>query len=132
MASHLIYVVENDSDDATFLMHAVSAVMPTAVIKQFWDGDEVLDHFTKHTDTLPSLVLLDLTLRKVHAKTVLQTIKSSKKLKEIPVIILTGSASTTVKDEMTSLGANDFYYKPNAITQYTELVRQIKNKWLGL
>jgi two-component system, chemotaxis family, response regulator Rcp1 len=106
-------------------------VLPAAELVHFWDGDQALAELESAHTEKPSLIFLDITLKKMPAHSVLHSVKANKKLRDVPLIVLTGSASNAVKQEFLSLGANDFCYKPNGVTQYVEMIKQIRNKWVG-
>ena len=72
------------------------------------DGEEALN-ILKTLE--PDLILLDLIMPKVNGFEVLQKVKSSDRLKDIPVIVLTNLSQDSDENEVRSFGVNDFLVK---------------------
>ncbi|OGF28578.1 hypothetical protein A2331_04200 [Candidatus Falkowbacteria bacterium RIFOXYB2_FULL_34_18] len=86
------------------------------------DGD---DGFEKVKTEKPDLVLLDLMLPKTPGEKVLKDIKSSKTLKDIPVIVFSAkSDDASIVNCVDVLGANDFLIKSNYSLE--EMIEKIK------
>jgi len=103
------------------------------------DGQQALDYLFcrnsydgKTKVEQPSLILLDLKLPYVSGLEVLKRIRSDNSTKQIPVIVLTCSMEETDQTESFRLGANDFIRKPTSLSQFIEIILQIKTKWLDL
>ena len=69
------------------------------------DGFDKLDSF------LPDLIILDIKMPVMDGPGFLRNIKSSLKLKDIPIIILTGVSEYVYIKECLELGANDYVEK---------------------
>ena len=80
---------------------------------------------------LPCLVLLDLKLPHVMGMDVLAWIRNQPAWKTLPVLVLTSSALQSDVDQAYQLGANAFVVKPSGIYQLAELIRLIRDFWLG-
>lgn len=65
-----------------------------------------------NADTLPDLVLLDMVMPGLNGIEVLKTLKESERLKDIPVIFLTGEANKAEILASYGNGAADFLEKP--------------------
>ena len=65
----------------------------------------------------PDAVLLELILPKVNGFEVLEFMKKSKKLHEIPVIVLTSLSQSSDEEEARNYGANDFLVKSEITVQ---------------
>ncbi len=92
-----ILLIEDNPDDAELTLHAFkknNIANPAEVVR---DGQEALDYlfykgkYSNSTHPLPGLILLDLKLPKVDGIEILRNIKTDRKLKLIPVIVLTSS-----------------------------------------
>lgn len=86
------------------------------------DGAEALLLIEKHH---PSLILLDLIMPSFNGFDVLKHIKSNKKLKDIPVAVLSNLSKATDEDEVRSLGAVEFLVKSDHSLK--EIVAQVKS-----
>src|SRR5690606_29193289 len=60
----------------------------------------------------PDLILLDLNLPEIDGRTLLKSIRATKELKTIPVVIMTGGVDERGIDEFRSLDAQGFLVKP--------------------
>ena len=81
---------------------------------------------------LPDLILLDINLPKIDGLEVLTKIKTSDRLKIIPVIML--STSSAEKDILASYAnhANCFITKPVDLPRFMEMIRTIEDFWIRL
>lgn len=100
-------------------------------IQHFDNGQAIIDHLKiieKEDQPLDSyLVLLDIRMPKVDGFDVLKFIKSSPRLKSIPVIMVTTTDDPTEVQRCHELGCNNYVTKP---IEYKEFVEAIKR--LGL
>ena len=97
------------------------------------DGDEALKILNRqgkfNESPLPDLILLDLSLPKIDGREVLEKIKTNTELKDIPVIILSGSAAETDMTTSYDLHANSYVVKPDNFEDLKEIVASIENYW---
>lgn len=70
------------------------------------------DAIRRATETVPDVVLLDLTLRVGHGSAVCRQIRSSDLLGDVPILVLSGRAEIGSKAELFALGADDYLVKP--------------------
>lgn len=85
------------------------------------NGAEALKKLEKET---PDLVLLDIIMPYVDGLQVLKKIKASKKLKDIPVILLTNLSQKEDINEGLGLGADDYLIKSHFTP--SEVLEKIK------
>lgn len=131
-----ILLVEDNPDDVELTLHALkknNIVNPVNVVR---DGQEALDYlshkgkYSGSEHALPNLILLDLKLPKVDGVEVLRMVKNDRKLKVIPVVILTSSKEESDMVKSYNLGVNSYIRKPVDFDQFTEVVKQIGFYWL--
>lgn len=100
-------------------------------ISHFDNGQAIIDHLKqieKENNPLEAyLVLLDIRMPKVDGFDVLKFIKSSEKLRPIPVIMVTTTDDPSEVQRCHELGCNNYVTKP---IEYKEFVEAIKR--LGL
>ncbi len=73
--------------------------------------------------TLPSVILLDLVMPEIDGMTLLKFMRANRKLKEVPIIILTTKEDPKLRVEAFTLGATDFLMK---LPEKTELLAKVK------
>lgn len=80
----------------------------------------------------PDLILLDLNLPKKDGHEVLAEIKKDPALKDIPVVVLTGSTAGEDILKTYDLYANCYITKPIDLEQFVVVVKSIKDFWLTI
>jgi CheY-like chemotaxis protein len=80
----------------------------------------------------PDLILLDLNLPKKDGREVLLDIKKDKKLKKIPVVVLTTSQAEEDILKVYDLNANCYISKPVDLGQFIDVVKSIEEFWLSI
>lgn len=112
-------------EDETVLQDALKKVFSAEGYEVFqaYDGDEG-SAFVK--DKKPDIVLLDLVLPKKHGFEVLEEMKKSDELKNIPVLILTNLEESEEVMKAIELGARGYLIKANyALSEVLAKVKDI-------
>ncbi|MFU8796536.1 MAG: response regulator [Dehalococcoidia bacterium] len=78
----------------------------------------------------PDLILLDLNMPVMNGRQLLAEIKEDAALKQIPVVILTGSREMDDMVRTYDLQANCYVTKPIDFEQFIDMVRSIADFWL--
>ena len=139
MHNKVILLVEDNPDDETLTLRALSKNKILNEIVVARDGAEALDylfgtgaHAGRDTTIQPQLILLDLKLPKIDGLEVLQRLRADPRTALLPVTILT--TSNEERDIVTSykLGVNSYVRKPVDSDSFIEAVRQLGLYWLVL
>ena len=139
MYNKTILLVEDNPDDETLTLRALSKSNVLNEIVVARDGAEALDylfgtgiHDGRDTSIQPQLILLDLKLPKVDGLEVLKRLRADARTALLPVVILT--TSNEERDIVTSyqLGVNSYVRKPVDSDSFMEAVRQLGLYWLIL
>jgi len=131
-----ILLVEDNPDDVELTILALERNNIANPVKVVRDGQEALDYlfykgkYEGADHDLPNLVLLDLKLPKVDGIDVLREIKGDRKLKLIPVVVLTSSKEDNDLLKSYDLGVNSYIRKPVDFDKFVETVKQIGFYWL--
>ena len=132
-----ILLVEDNPDDIELTLRAFrkNNIKNEIIIKR--DGAEALDFFfgkdgvaVNNNKDLPILTMLDLKLPKIDGLDVLKKIRSDKRTKLIPVVILTSSNEQSDLLSGYELGCNSYIRKPVDFNQFTDTVKQLGFYWL--
>lgn len=128
---HPILLVEDNPVDVDLTQRAFKHRKLTNEIIVTRDGEEALNFIKKweNGEPLPVVILLDLKLPKYSGIEVLTAIKSHKKFKTIPVVILTTSSEDSDIKEAYNLGANSYIVKPVDFEKFVEVAAQIEIYW---
>jgi two-component system response regulator len=139
MHNRTILLVEDNPDDETLTLRALSKSKILNEIVVARDGAEALDylfgtggHDGRDTSIQPQLILLDLKLPKVDGLEVLKRLRADARTALLPVTVLT--TSNEERDVVTSyeLGVNSYVRKPVDFESFIEAVRQLGLYWLVL
>jgi CheY-like chemotaxis protein len=102
------------------------------------DGEEALDYLYRRgrfgdpgRSPRPGVILLDLRLPKIDGIEVLEIVKSDRKLRRIPVVVLTTSAAEADKIKAYDNYANSYLVKPVDHAQFVALMQALGCYWLA-
>ncbi len=110
-------------EDEPFIIEALSFILEKEgfMVKSISDGAKAIE-FVKHTN--PDLVILDIMLPDVSGMKILEDIRSTKLIAELPVLMLTAKGQKKDRRAAEDAGVNEFMTKP---FDNAELIQQIKH-----
>jgi CheY-like chemotaxis protein len=124
--------VDDDPNDTTLLQVACAKADVDFELQNIEDGSEVIEYLSgagKYADRtlyrLPELVLLDLKMPRATGLEVLKWIRSHSRLKNLPVIVLSGSELGEDMSRAYAGGANSYLVKPSNFKSLVDLVKNI-------
>lgn len=130
-----VLLIEDNPGDVRLTQEAFRECRSRVRLDVAMDGEEAMRRLQGEGEftglPLPQLILLDLNLPKWNGKDVLKVIKTSERLRSIPVIILTTSTAETDIRECYELHANCYLNKPVDFDQFFELIGHIETFWLN-
>jgi CheY-like chemotaxis protein len=137
--SSTILLIEDNYMDVILTMDACEEAKLNIQIKVAKNGQEALDYLfgrNKYSDRVqypvPGLILLDLKMPGIDGFEVLRQIKTTEKIKRIPVIILTSSREEGDRALSYDIGANSYLIKPVSFDGLTDIVKRIFEYWFTL
>ncbi|HRX82052.1 MAG: response regulator [Planctomycetaceae bacterium] len=129
-----VLLVEDNPLDARLLQEYFAANDPSHHIHRVRDGESALSflyHGVEYTNApRPDVVLLDLHLPEMSGFEVLAAIKQHEHLRDIPVIVLTGSNNEDDIQRAYDLQANCYLEKPHDSEGFGKLMEAIEQFWL--
>ncbi len=131
-----LLLVDDDPNDVELTIAALTDNNIVNDILVARDGAEALDYLEKRNkyennkDPLPVVVLLDLKMPKIDGIEVLEFMKSDKKFKTIPVVILSSSRESKDLKRCYELGVNAYVVKPVKFENFIESVKNIGIFWV--
>jgi len=133
-----ILLVEDNPDDVELTQLAFKKNNFGNDIIVVDDGQKAIDFLIEDRENgidkygYPELILLDLKLPKLNGHEVLKVIKSTDKLKRIPVVILTSSQQEEDIIKGYDLGANSYVRKPVDFQDFLDVVNKMGVYWLAI
>ncbi|RZK58924.1 MAG: response regulator [Pedobacter sp.] len=134
-----ILFVEDSVDDAALTIRALNKSGFTHKLLHVKDGAEALDFLycrgvfsSRNPNQFPTLILLDLKMPKVSGIQVLEQVKADKRMKSIPVVMLTSSNEGPDIERCFELGANSYIVKPVESDNFSKAIKEIGLYWMIL
>lgn len=126
-----VLVVEDSPADVRLIREALKDASVPVKITVAHDGIEAMTclYELDAAATLPDLMLLDLNLPRKNGREVLAEVKTSPRLKQIPVLVMTSSRSDEDINQAYALNANCYIAKPYDFHEYVNVVRSIERFW---
>jgi two-component system, chemotaxis family, response regulator Rcp1 len=136
MELHRLLVVEDSESDIELLREALADSEPAVELDVVRHGEDALSFLRREGEfeaaERPDLVVLDLHLPRMGGFEVLSALREDvdPRLRRLPVIVFTTSATTTDVDRAYDLHASSFVTKPTAFEHYLDAVRAFREFWL--
>ena len=132
-----ILLLEDNPRDTELTIRALNKHNIANKLIALEDGAEALDFIFcrgKYADRVitnrPKVILLDLNLPKVNGFEVLKTIKSDKRTKMIPIVIVTSANQDEDMNTAYEYGANSYVVKPVDFNKFMEAMGHLVLYWL--
>jgi CheY-like chemotaxis protein len=133
-----ILLVEDNPDDAFMATRALIQAGVSQPVIHLQNGEEAVNYLSGNPPyedrakyPLPSLMLLDLKMPRLSGFDVLSWLQTRVDVRDIPVVVLTGSVRTEDRDEAEKRGAVGYRIKPVAFSELVEIARQVEARWLS-
>ncbi len=131
-----ILLVEDSITDATLIAKILAKAGISHNLRIVEDGVEAVSFLYREGryDKMPrpDIIFLDLHLPKKDGLGVLAEIKSEPRLRNIPVIILTSSASQEDITKCYQMNANCYLTKPSTSEDFCRTVEVLEDFWLNI
>jgi two-component system response regulator len=135
--THAILLVEDNPADVKITQRALKESGLGVELIVVRDGQEAVDYLLRqgqHADGVnwrsPDLILLDLNLPKMSGREVLQRLRSTPKMRAVPVVVLTTSRRQEDVAAMYASGANTYIEKPEEFARFVQVLQTIHRYWL--
>jgi len=135
---YTILLVEDEPAHAEIVRRSFETIGIANMLQHVSDGEAALDYLYRNnsfsdpaSSPRPGLILLDLRLPKVDGLQLLKTIKSDPGLNNIPIVVLTTSASEADIAMAYSNNANSYLVKPVDFTKFSEMLETLGTYWMS-
>jgi CheY-like chemotaxis protein len=127
----VVLMADDDPEDVELVADALSDSNFPCDFHSVTNGYELikyLHHREPYADSAldPGVILLDLSMPKRNGTEVLAELKSTRHLRDIPIVILTTSDAERDRARAASLGANGYLTKPNSYQALVEMMQTLK------
>lgn len=124
-----ILLIEDDCIDTMTVRRALKEHCVEAELIHMIDGEDALEYLRGEGGEKPCVILLDLHAPKMSGFDFLQVVKADDFLKDIPVVVFSGSNEQDAIDRVFSLGASDYIIKSTEYTEFCESFGSIARFW---
>ena len=135
----LILLVEDSDEDALFFMKTLGRSGLGNPLRRVLDGAQALAYLDRqypYVDRalfpLPSIMLVDLTLRKLDGWEVLNIVRARREFDRVLIVVLTGSLRVEDIRRAYGMGANSYLNKPCVPEDLENLARAFPEHWNGI
>jgi len=119
-----LLVIEDSKTDVFLIREALESAGVEAGIDVVHDGQEALRFLDE--EARPALVLLDLNLPRYGGREVLRHIRTNLRTKDLAVLVVTSSALSQDREELTALGFEGYFQKPSNYAEFLKLGPLVK------
>jgi CheY-like chemotaxis protein len=112
-----ILYVDDDHEDRQFFCEVIEEILPGSACEMASDGEDAIRKL-KSMKVRPHYIFLDLGMPVMDGMSCLRAIKSSAKLKEIPVVIFSSSLNQDFHLDLKKLGADHVILKPSTYADW--------------
>ena len=123
-----ILIVDDDADDCSLFKEALADVKPATVFYCAGDGGEAIRKLTENEFERPDIIFLDINMPVMDGWECLSKLKSTDRLKNIPVIMHTTSSLAIDRDTARKSGALCCITKPSDFKILKRMLEIIINK----
>lgn len=102
---HAILLIDDDEEDQEIFKDALNEVDPRLHFSAANDGEHAISLLTQQLVLKPDLIFIDMNMPKLDGKQVLQALKESDELHDVPVIMYSTFFATRDVHEIRKLGA---------------------------
>lgn len=117
-----ILLADDDSDDCLFFRKALEELLLPAHLTIVPDGEQLMNYLSGNSEHLPDILFLDISMPRKNGLECLSEIKQNKKMKDLPVVILSTSNSKDTISMVFEIGAHVYIHKPGDFTQLKQVI----------
>ncbi len=128
LSSPVVWIVDDDPDDQYLFELTFNSLSPPVNVRLLNDGEDLLPALIE-SETLPSLILLDLNMPRMDGFQALRQLRANPDYKTLPVVVLTTSTRRDEQVKALDLGANGVLTKAGSTGQLLMLFTQLVDQW---
>ncbi len=130
-----VLLVDDSPDDIALTRRALARAGFTVHLEVFQQKEAILQHLSARqnpSQTVPDLVLIDLSLPKVDGLKLISQIREQPLTRFLPVVALGTSCDNREVVSCYEAGASSYIFKATEFTEYAHTLREVCAYWLNL
>lgn len=120
---HAILLIDDDEEDQEIFRDALQEVDPRLLFAAASDGEQAIELLTQDLVLKPDLIFVDMNMPKLDGKQVLQALKRTIPLQDVPVIMYSTFFGSRDVQEIHQLGAAHYMVKA---TRFQDLCASLR------
>ncbi|MEO6252054.1 MAG: response regulator [Ferruginibacter sp.] len=128
-----VLLADDDMDDRFFFDRALQEIPLATTLSTVSNGEQLMQYLDDHTEQLPDVLFLDLSMPRKTGFECLAEIKENKKFNALTVIMFTTSFTRGIdlednlKITLSRMGAEDYIRKPGDYNELKNVIHQALN-----
>lgn len=126
-----VFLVEDNPPDVELFRMALEDACVDCDLVVFEDGSEVLDYIARTKfgpeQPPPDLIMLDLNLPKNDGLEILQVVRDTPALADVPVVVLSSSSSPRERAKLAAFRIREFLVKPPDLEEYLKIGKVVRS-----
>jgi CheY-like chemotaxis protein len=126
-------VIEDEKIDALSIGQVLKQQFPATELEVVTNGEQALDwiqRFRPSVDEKVVLVLMDLTIPRMSGLDLISEFKAHTYLRQVPIVILSGSESPQAVNSAYASGACGYVVKPGSMAEMRGVLKKTLDYWL--
>ena|GEM_PF-518150 len=127
-----VLLVDDDDDCRSLVRDAIGESGGSGAIVEVTDGVSALNYLRENIEDngRPGLIFLDIEMPRMDGLETLRRIKEDPRLRDIPVVMLTGVSEEVAMQRAAEYGANSYTVKPADAEAFLRTIMASTNYWL--
>lgn len=126
LSHKIVLYADDDSDDRLWVSDACQSLQVALQMRFVENGRQALEYLeAASVKEIPSIIVLDLNMPELDGRQTLKRLKANPRYKNIPVVIVTTSASKMDKEICERLGAALYLTKPYTHQEWQNIIQQL-------
>ncbi len=119
-----LLLADDDLDDCLIFREALEELPVSVDLQVVNDGQELMQFLVKKTETLPTVLFLDINMPLKNGVECLAEIKNNENLRDLPVVIYSTSYDEKVINTLYNNGAWHYIRKPSEFSKIKEVLQK--------
>ncbi|CEJ10123.1 response regulator [Phreatobacter sp. AB_2022a] len=132
-----LMIIDDEVDDVDFMIRFFEEALDGCSFETFASAEQALarlrfDDARGDNPPLsddPDIIILDLELGAMNGFDFLKVLRRDETLRQIPVVVISGSDSRQAVDKAYEAGANAMFRKPGSLDDYRAMISSIVDYW---